>query len=139
MDDDRLETGMDLEPEEEPKYLRRQKRVEVRKRLDSRKFARLRIPLLALCVVLALGSLAWGVARLALNGPSFVLRESNLEINGGRYVARSQVAERFQNDIGKSTFAIRLEDRRASIEQIPWVERADIARLWPDRIRVVLH
>ncbi len=139
MEDDRLETGMDLEPDQEPQYLRRQKRVEVRKRLDGRKFARLRIPLAVFCVLLVLGSAAWGVSRFALSGPGFRLREATLEITGAKYVARSQVADRFQNDLGKSTFAIPLEERRASIEQIPWIERADVARLWPDRIRVVLH
>ena len=143
-DDDRLETGMgfsgmDLEREEEPQYLRRQKRVEVRKRLDTRKIARLKLPVLAFLALLALGGVAWGVSRFALTGASFILRQDAVEIRGARYAARSQVMERFSSDIGKSSFAVPLDVRRASIEQIPWVERADIARLWPDRIRVVLH
>jgi cell division protein FtsQ len=139
MEDDRLETGMDLEHEEEPQYLRRQKRVEVRKRLDTRKIARLKLPVLGFLALLVLGGLAWGVTQFALTGASFVLRQDGIEIRGARYVARSQVMERFTGDIGKSSFAVPLDARRASIEQIPWVERADIARLWPDRIRIVLH
>jgi len=130
---------MDLEHEEEPQYLRRQKRVEVRKRLDTRKIARLKLPVLGLLALLVLGGAAWGVTRFALTGTRFVLHQDGIEIRGARYVARSQVMERFSSDIGKSSFAVPLEVRRASIEQIPWVERADIARLWPDRIRVVLH
>jgi cell division protein FtsQ len=138
-EDDRLETGMDLDPEEEPQYLRRQKRVEVRKRLDSRKMARVKMPLFSLLAILALSGVAWGVSRFALSGAVFTLRPETLEIQGAHYVGRAQVQERFAGDIGRSVFSVRLEDRRAGIEQIPWVERADVARLWPDRIRVVLH
>ncbi|SRR5579871_659024 len=138
-EDDRLETGMDLGPEEEPQYLRRQKRVEVRKRIDSRKIARVKTPLLSLAAILVLSGVAWGVSRFALSGEAFTLRPESLEIQGAHYVARGQVAERFSGDIGHSVFRIPLEERRAVIEQIPWVERADLARLWPDRIRVMLH
>src|SRR5450755_1114156 len=117
-DDDRLETGMDLEHEEEPQYLRRQKRVDVRKRLDTRKIARLKLPVLGFLALLTLGGVAWGVTRFALTGASFVLRQDTIEIRGGRYVARSQVMEKLSSDIGKSSFAVPLETRRASIEQI---------------------
>jgi len=139
LEDDRLETGMDLEPEREPQYLRRQKRVDVRKRLDSRKLARLKIPLWSAVAVLALGGVAWGITRFALDSAAFLLRPEGLEIQGARHASRELVAERFTSDIGHSIFGLSLEERRSSIEQIPWVERADIARLWPDRIRVVLH
>jgi cell division protein FtsQ len=138
-EDDRLETGMDLDPEEEPQYLRRQKRVEVRKRLDSRKIARVKLPLLSFGVVLALSGVAWGITHVALSSAEFALRPENLEIQGAHYVSRTQVAERFSGDIGHSVFSVPLQERRSGVEQIPWVERADLARLWPDRIRVLLH
>ena len=44
-DDEPLEHGMDLEREEEPQYLRRPKRVDVRKKFDGRKIARLKTPM----------------------------------------------------------------------------------------------
>ena len=137
--EERVEPGMDLDREEEPQYLRRPKRPEVRRRLDSRKMARLKPALLAATALLTLCGAAWGISHYAIGSPNFVLRDDGLEIRGARYVAASQVRERFASDIGKSIFAVSLENRRASIEQIPWVERADVARLWPDRIRVVLH
>jgi len=138
-EDDRLETGMDLDPEEEPQYLRRQKRVEVRKRLDTRKIARVKMPLLSLAAVLALSGAAWGITRFALSSTAFSLHPENVEIQGAHYVSREQVMERFSSDIGRSVFSVPLEERRSGIEQIPWVERADLARVWPDRIRVMLH
>ena len=138
-EDDRLETGMDLDPEEEPQYLRRQKRVEVRKRLDSRKIARVKLPLFSIVAVLALSGVAWGITRFALSSATFSLRPESLEIQGAHYVGRAQVMERFAGDMGRSVFSVPLEERRSLIEQIPWVERADVARLWPDRIRVMLH
>src|ERR1035438_5142209 len=131
-EDDRLETGMDLDPEEEPQYLRRQKRVEVRKRLDTRKIARVKMPLFSLLAILALSGVAWGVTRFALSGAVFTLRPESLEIQGAHYVGRAQVIERFAADFGRSVFSVPLEERRSGIEQIPWVERADVARLWPD-------
>ena len=138
-EDDRLETGMDLDPEEEPQYLRRQKRVEVRKRLDTRKIARVKLPLFSLLAVLALSGVAWGITRFALSGSVFTLQPENVEIQGAHYVSHAQVMERFAGDMGHSVFSVPLEERRSGIEQIPWVERVDLARLWPDRIRVMLH
>src|SRR5580658_2964819 len=97
-EDDRLETGMDLDPEEEPQYLRRQKRVEVRKRLDTRKIARVKMPLLAAMAVLALSGAAWGITRFALSSGTFALRPESVEVQGAHYVKREQVMERFAAD-----------------------------------------
>lgn len=38
-------------------------------------------------------------------------------------------------------FAVRLDDARRALEQLPWVERADVRRHWPDvlEVRVVEH
>lgn len=130
---------MDLDPEEEPQYLRRQKRVEVRKRLDTRKIARVKMPLFSALAVLALSGAAWGITRFALSNAAFALSSGKIEVEGTHYVKREQVLERFAGDIGHSVFGVPLEERRSGIEEIPWVERADVARLWPDRIHVRLH
>jgi cell division protein FtsQ len=42
----------------------------------------------------------------------------------------------FGEDIGRNIFYIDLAERRRQLEEIPWVERATVMRLLPDRIRV---
>src|SRR5258706_9247552 len=139
MEDERLEAGMDLDAEETPQYLRRQKRVEVRRSGMNRKtLARLKLPgLVALCFAMA-AVLSWQVALYGLHAPRFLLSPESVDIQGNRYVTRAQVLERFSADMNESVFSVSLAERRAQIEQIPWVERVSVARLWPDRILVVM-
>ena len=42
----------------------------------------------------------------------------------------------FGEDIGRNIFFIPLNQRRKDLEEIPWIERATVMRLLPDRIRV---
>ncbi len=139
MEDERLEAGMDLDAEETPQYLRRQRRVDVRRGGMNRKtLERLKLPgLVALCFAVA-AVLTWQVALYGLHAQRFLLRPENVDVQGSRYVTRAQVLERFSTDLNESVFSVSLSERRAQIEQIPWVERANVARLWPDRIRVVI-
>jgi cell division protein FtsQ len=137
--DERLEQRLDLEPEpgEEQPFLRRRRKVEVRRsRLDLR---RLKLPLLGLAAFTALAAGAWFLRSWALEAAAFRLAAENLEVSGLRHVPRGQVLERFAGDLQRSVFAIPLTERRAMIEQLPWVERADVARLWPARLKVVVH
>ncbi len=141
MEDDRLELGMDLDAPEEPSYLRRQKRVEVHHRsvLSVRKLARLKWPAVALAALAVLGFAAYSLYQYAITSDRFLLRAEGIEITGARYVTHSQVVERFTNEIGRSVFSLSLAGRRAAIEQIAWVESADTARVWPNRILVVVR
>ncbi len=138
MDSDRLD-ALDLEPEEESPYLRRQKRVEVRRTgLNRGPLRRLKKLAPALLVLAALAAGLYSVVQFGLHDSRFLLRPERLEVRGARYVARSQILEKFSGDSGRSVWAVPLERRRAMLEQVAWVERAEVARLWPDRIRVVI-
>lgn len=46
--------------------------------------------------------------------------------------------ERFAADAGRSVLRVPLEQRRAALEEIPWVEQAHVQRILPNRIRVEL-
>jgi cell division protein FtsQ len=48
------------------------------------------------------------------------------------------VLEKFYPDRGKSVLRVPVDERRAALEAIPWVERATVQRLLPNRIRVEL-
>jgi len=61
---------------------------------------------------------------------------SNIEAVGLSEVSRSEMLPVFGEDIGRNIFFVSLSDKRKQLEQIPWVERATVMRLLPDRIRI---
>ena len=140
MDDERLGTAIDLEAAEESPYLRRQNRVEVRRsRLGRGALKRLRRAALAFLALAALALAGYRAVQYGLHDERFLLRPERLEVVGARYVAPAQVGEKFAADVGRSVSAIPLAERQVLLEQMSWVESAEVARLWPNRIRVVLR
>jgi len=60
----------------------------------------------------------------------------NIEATGLTEVTRAQMLPVFGEDIGRNVFFVPLSERRKQLEAIPWVQRATVMRLLPDRIRV---
>ena len=60
----------------------------------------------------------------------------NIEVAGLTQVSRADMLPVFGEDIGRNIFFVDLAERRKQLEAIPWVERATVMRLLPDRIRV---
>jgi cell division protein FtsQ len=95
---------------------------------------------LGLCALIVLGGLATGGyflktyidsdARFRIAGAG------NIETIGLTQVTRAEMLPVFGEDIGRNIFYIDLAQRRRQLEEIPWVERATVMRLLPDRIRV---
>ncbi|MCL6565535.1 MAG: FtsQ-type POTRA domain-containing protein [Acidobacteriia bacterium] len=130
-----------LAPErEEPRYLRRQRPVEIRRRRFSREARRvyLRRTLLALAGVAATGAGYLGVEFL-LHAPQMALASpAQVVVTGNRYVSRATILEKFYPDRYRSVLQVPLAERRAAVEAIPWVERATVRRVLPNRIEVEL-
>jgi cell division protein FtsQ len=124
--------------EDEPKYLRRQKPVEIRKR----KFSRKAWPLYRRILVGSVAALVAGLALYAgvtylLYSPDVQLRSAEqIEIQGNRFVPEEAVAEKFSADMGRSVVRVPLAERRESLESLPWVEEAHVQRVMPNQIRV---
>jgi cell division protein FtsQ len=124
--------------EEEPRYLRRQKPLEIRRR----KFARgnwqiCRRWLLASAGVLAAGWVAYQGAWFFLYSPVVKLANyDQIEITGNHYVNRAAITEKFASDMGKSALRVPLDARREAIEAIPWIAQARAERTLPNEIRV---
>ncbi len=53
-------------------------------------------------------------------------------------VTRAQILPVFGEEIGRNIFYVPLSERRRQLEQIPWIERATVMRLLPDRIRIAI-
>ncbi len=80
---------------------------------------------------------AWAVRSFVLHDPHFVVDGSSaVEIAGNSHLSRAQLLSVFGGDVDRNIFRIPLDDRRAELESLPWVQHATVMRLLPDRVRV---
>ncbi len=95
---------------------------------------------LGLGAMLVLGSATAGglLLRRTLERDSHyrIAGAENIEATGLTEISRAQMLPVFGEDIGRNIFFVPLDLRRRQLEQIPWVKRATVMRLLPDRIRV---
>ncbi len=128
----------EVQADDEPRYLRRQKPVEVRKKSLLRRLREDVFPWLRLAV-LAGGALAVAVlaARFLLFSPSLRLTEpTQVEVVGNQSVSSDSVVALFAPDRNHSLLRVPLGERRAQIEAISWVASARVERILPATIRV---
>jgi cell division protein FtsQ len=88
--------------------------------------------------VVGAGVAGWLTAKRYLEHDSRfrIAGTSNIEATGLSQVSRADMLPVFGEDVGRNIFFVNLGDRRRQLEQIPWIERASVMRLLPDRIRV---
>ena len=134
-------SSIDLEDQEEPKFLRAQKRVPVRRgALPKRAASRIRIALLLLSLLALMGTVYGLLYRYGTHSWRFRLESSdNIALEGLHNVSRSQVMDVFGADLGRNVFFVPLDERKKQLEEIPWVESAAVSRLLPDRLTVYIH
>jgi cell division protein FtsQ len=124
--------------DEEPRYLRRQKPLEIRRR----KFARGSWPtyrkwLIAGAGLITMAAVGYHGTRFFLYSPEVALANyDQIEITGNHYVSRAAIAEKFAADLGRSAVRVPLNVRRESIEAIPWIAQAATLRTLPSHVRV---
>jgi cell division protein FtsQ len=126
--------------DEEPRYLRRQKPVEIRrKKFGGRSWPFYRRVLFCGVVGIAGISAAWTAGRFLLYGrPMLLVKPEQIEVNGNHIVSREAVLQQFVRDRGRSVLRIPLDSRRSALEEISWIESAMVQRILPNRIRVDL-
>jgi cell division protein FtsQ len=130
----------ELLADEEPRYLRRQKPLEIRrKKFGGRGWAFYR-RVIAWTVVGAAGVTTAIVAtRFLLYSPQvLLLKPEQIEVLGNHIVSREAVLQSFARDRNRSVLRIPLDTRRAEIEKLNWVESASVQRILPNRIRIEL-
>ena len=126
--------------DEEPRYLRRQKPVEIRrKKLGGRGWTFYRRILVFTVTSGAIIAGAYYGTQFLLYSPSvLLLKPEQIELTGNHVVTREAVLRPFAQDRNRSVLQIPLDQRRSQLEQIPWVESATVHRILPNRIRVEL-
>jgi len=130
----------ELIADDEPRYLRRQKPVEIRRKKFSGRgwpFYR-RVLVLSFVGVAGMAGASYGMRFLLYSPTMLLLKPDQIELTGNHIVSREAVLQQFVHDHNRSVLRIALDTRRGQIEQIPWVESASVQRILPNRIRVEL-
>jgi cell division protein FtsQ len=124
--------------DEEPKYLRRQKPLEIKRRKFGRKAWSLYLRVTVWVIVAAAGSFAaYEAAHFLFFSPQMALvHPEQVILTGTHYVAPESVLEIFAADRNKSVLRIPIDLRRRELETLPWIERATVRRALPNRIEV---
>src|SRR6266566_1222406 len=102
----------ELIADEEPRYLRRQKPVEIRRKKFSGRGWPFYRRVLVVGIAGAIGATA------AFYGAQFL--------------------QQFVQDRNRSVLRVPMEVRRGQLEQVPWVESASVQRILPNRLRIEL-
>ncbi|MGH9705581.1 MAG: cell division protein FtsQ/DivIB [Candidatus Acidiferrales bacterium] len=124
--------------EEEPRYLRRQKPLEIKRRKFGRKAWKtyLRVSVWVAGGV-ACAWIAFSAGHFLLTSPQMTLvHPDQIVIAGNHYVPPASVREIFKADRGRGVLRIPLDARRQEIESLDWVEQAIVRRALPNRIEV---
>ncbi len=124
--------------EEEPKYLRRQKPLEIKRRKFGRKawgtyfrvFMWGAVGLVAAAGAYECASFLYTAREMKLIHPD------QISIADNHYVTPASVRQIFAADRNKSVLRIPLDLRRQQLEAIPWVEQATVRRALPNKIQV---
>lgn len=129
--------------DEEPKYLRRQKPLEIKRRKFGKKAWKTyaRVTLWTGVGIVAAG-VAYGVADFLLASREMALihpEQVEISSEGGNqlhYVSSAAIRGVFIVDRNRSVLRVPLDARRHQLEAIPWVEQAIVRRALPSKIEV---
>ena len=131
--DDDLDTAEDG-------FLRARRRIPVRRGLiPTTRTGRIVAAAIVLFAVGALVVLGIFIRNFFRDDPRFrIATSSSIQIMGNSEVTRSELLSVFGSDLGRNIFYIPLRQRRAALEELPWVEHATVMRLLPDQLRVAI-
>jgi cell division protein FtsQ len=97
---------------------------------------------LALCALTALIGLTASILAVRSffeHDPRFRIDgASSIQILGNSQVTRAELLAVFGGDIGRNIFFVPLAERRAELENLPWVKHATVMRLLPNQLRIAV-
>jgi cell division protein FtsQ len=130
--------------EDEP-FLRTRRRVPVRRGIVpawapawvGTRWGMIGLGAAALALLAGMVALIFAVRNFLDHDPRFRIDSSaSIQTAGNSQLTRTDLLNVFGSDIGRNIFFVPLAQRRAELEQIPWVEHATVMRLLPDQLRV---
>jgi cell division protein FtsQ len=89
-------------------------------------------------VGLALFAFAFAGVRIALRSPLFPIRTVEL-VTPLEHAPREAVERVVRREIDRNFFGARIGDLRRALEQVPWVRKVEVRRVWPGRLEVKLE
>jgi cell division protein FtsQ len=130
----------ELVTEDEPRYLRRQKPVEIRrKKFSGKTWPFYRRVLVGTIVGGMLVATVGFAARYLLYSPEMLLlKPDQIDVQGNHFVGKEDVQKLFVHDRNRSVLRIPLDARRGQVEEMPWVEEASVQRVLPNQLRVFI-
>ncbi len=72
------------------------------------------------------------------DGRFMLTAAQNIEVEGNHHLSREGIAAVFGSDLHHNVFRSPLEERQNDLERLPWVERATVMRLLPNRLRIAI-
>jgi cell division protein FtsQ len=128
----------ELIADEEPRYLRRQKPVEIRrKKLGGKAWPFYRRVFLWVAVGGAMATAGTYAVRYVLYSPQMLLlKPDQIDVSGNHNVQREEILKLFVKDRNRSVLRVPLDIRRAELQELPWVEEVSLQRILPNRLRV---
>ena len=89
-------------------------------------------------VGMALLGFAFAALALALHSPIFALRVVAVR-TPLKHVARADVEAATAAHAHGNFFGAGIRELRAALEELPWVRKVDVRRVWPDRLEVSIE
>jgi cell division protein FtsQ len=124
------------ETEESSAYLRSRRPVHVRPGLRAWMRRSLRWVLMSLCLAAIGLSAAYALESYLRSEARFLLPEDGVRLTGLHYLSPAKLRNVFASDLGTSVAGVPLEERQSQLNEIAWVERAAVLRVWPNRLWV---
>ena len=86
------------------------------------------------------------VAYLSYLGQRYILEDqrfivpssASIQVEGNSHLSRAQLLSVFGEDVDRNIFSVPLAERRAQLEQLPWVKHATVMRLLPNKLRIAI-
>ncbi|MEO6910552.1 MAG: FtsQ-type POTRA domain-containing protein, partial [Edaphobacter sp.] len=120
---------------------RRQRGVRLRLRwgLPRTKWGRITAGFMLLLLAGICAGALWLARNALMHDPRFFIQSgSSIEIQGNVHLTRDELVNIFGQDIERNIFYVSLAQRRAQLEQLPWVQQATVMRLLPNRLRLLI-
>jgi cell division protein FtsQ len=128
----------ELLADEEPRYLRRQRPVEIRRKKFTGKtwpFYR-RVLVWSLAGGVFVAGVVFAVRFALYSSQMLLLKPDQISVAGNHLVPREEVLKLFAPDRNRSILRIPLDVRRTQLQEVPWVEEANVHRILPNHLRV---